>query len=59
MNGRGAVELIVVAVALEAGIFAQPVPTPPIITAIFSSIVIMAIITTIMAPIGMKWLLKR
>ena len=59
MNGRGAVELIVVAVALEAGIFAHPVPTPPIITAIFSSIVIMAIITTIVTPIGIKWMLKR
>ena len=59
MNGRGAVELIVVAVALEAGIFAQPVPTPPIITAMFSSVVIMAIITTIVTPIGIKWLLKK
>ncbi len=59
MNGRGAVELIVVAVALEAGIFAQPVPTPPIITAIFSSVVIMAIITTILTPIGIKWLLRK
>jgi Kef-type K+ transport system membrane component KefB len=59
MNGRGAVELIVVAVALEEGIFAQPVPTPPIITAMFSSVVIMAIITTIVTPIGIKWLLKN
>jgi len=59
MNGRGAVELIVVAVALEAGLFAQPVPTPPIITAIFSSIVIMAIITTLMTPIGVKRLLRK
>ncbi len=58
MNGRGAVELIVVAVALEAGLFAHPVPTPPVITAIFSSVLIMAIITTLMAPIGMKSLLR-
>ena len=58
MNGRGAVEIVVAAVALEAGLFAQPVPTPPIVTAMFSSIVIMAIVTTIIVPIGMKPLLK-
>ena len=58
MNGRGAVEIIVAVVALQAGLFNQPVPTPPIVTAIFSSIVIMAIITTIVVPLGMKPLLK-
>ena len=58
MNGRGAVEIVVAVVALQAGLFTQPVPTPPIITAIFSSIVIMAIITTIIVPLGMKPLLK-
>jgi len=59
MNGRGAVELIVAAVALEAGLFAHPVPTPPLVTAIFSSIVIMAIVTTIIVPIGIRPLLGR
>ena len=58
MNGRGAVEIIVASVALEAGLFAQPVPTPPLVTAIFSSIVIMAIVTTLIAPMGMKPLLR-
>jgi len=58
MNGRGAVEIIVAAVALEAGLFAQPVPTPPLVTAIFSSIVIVAIVTTIMVPLGMRPLLR-
>jgi len=58
MNGRGAVEIVVAAVALEAGLFTQPVPVPSSVTAIFSSIVIMAIITTIVVPIGMKPLLK-
>lgn len=59
MNGRGAVEIIVAAVALEAGLFAQPIPTPPLVTAIFSSIVIVAIVTTIIVPLGLKPLLKR
>lgn len=59
MNGRGAVELIVAAVALEAGLFSHPVPTPPLVTAIFSSIVIMAIVTTLIVPIGMRPLLRE
>ena len=59
MNGRGAVEIVVAVVALEAGLFAQPVPVPPLVSAMFSSIVIMAIITTIIVPIGMKPLLKK
>ncbi|MFC1918627.1 cation:proton antiporter [Chloroflexota bacterium] len=58
MNGRGAVEIAVAAVALEAGLFAQPVPTPPLVTAIFSSIIIMAIVTTLIVPIGMKPFLR-
>jgi Kef-type K+ transport system membrane component KefB len=58
MNGRGAVELVVVAVALEAGLFTQPIPTPPIVSSIFSSVVFMAIVTTLMTPILLKLLLK-
>ncbi|MEJ2740085.1 MAG: cation:proton antiporter, partial [Dehalococcoidia bacterium] len=59
MNGRGAVEIIVAAVALETGLFTLPVPTPSIVSAIFSSEVIMAIVTTILVPLGMKPLLRR
>ena len=51
-------EIIVAAVALEAGLFTHPAPTPPLVTAIFSSIVIVAIITTIIVPLGLKPLLK-
>jgi Kef-type K+ transport system membrane component KefB len=58
MNGRGAVEIIVAAIALETGLFTQPVPTPLVVSAIFSSVVIMAIVTTIMVPLGMKPLLR-
>ncbi len=58
MNGRGAVEIVVAVVALEAGLFTQPVPTPPVVTAIFSGIVIMSIVTTVFVPIGLKSLLK-
>ncbi len=59
MNGRGEVLLITAAVALAAGLFEVPVPTPPIVTALFSSVVIAAIVTSILAPLGLKLFLKR
>lgn len=59
MNGRGAVEIIVATIALNSGIFSRPEPTPDIISALFSSIVIMAVVTTIIVPLGMKPLLKN
>ncbi|HEY98485.1 MAG TPA: hypothetical protein G4O16_09945 [Dehalococcoidia bacterium] len=58
MNGRGAVEIVVAVVSLEAGFFTRPTPVPPVVAAIFSGIVIMAILTTIIVPLGMKLLLK-
>jgi len=57
MSGRGAVELIVAGVALQAGLFSQPVPTPIIIESLFSSIVIMALVTTVLTPVFLRWLL--
>lgn len=56
MNGRGAVEIIIAVIALEAGLFALPLS--PVVSSIFSGIVIMAIITTFITPIGLKLLLK-
>ena len=56
MSGRGAVELIVAGVALQAGLFAQPIPTPVIVDSLFSSIVIMALATTVLAPVLLRWL---
>ena len=58
MNGRGAVEIVVAVVALEAGLFTQPVPVPSVVSAVFSGIVIMAIVTTVIVPLTMKPLLK-
>ena len=56
MSGRGAVELIVAGVALEAGLFLHPSPTPVLIESLFSAIVIMALVTTILTPIFLRWL---
>jgi len=55
MNGRGAVELIVADIALQAGLFASPTPVPPIVSAIFSSVVFIAIATTFMTPILLRF----
>jgi len=56
MSGRGAVELIVAGIALEAGLFLQPYPTPAIVEGLFSAIVIMALVTTIVTPIFLRLL---
>jgi len=58
MNGRGAVEIIVATIALNSGIFSKPEPTPTRVSALFSSIVIMAVVTTVIVPLVMKPLLR-
>jgi Kef-type K+ transport system membrane component KefB len=58
MSGRGAVELIVAGVALQAGLFNHPEPPPPIIAGLFSAIVIMAVVTTIAAPLLLGRLIR-
>lgn len=54
MSGRGAVELIIADIALRAGLFDHPQPAPPLIEHMFSAIVIMAIATTLLMPIGLR-----
>jgi len=58
MSGRGAVELIVAGIALEAGLFLQPTTPDPIVQGLFSTIVIMAIVTTVTTPIALRLLWK-
>jgi Kef-type K+ transport system membrane component KefB len=59
MSARGVVMLIVADIALRAGLFEQPVPAPPIVAHMFSAIVMVAIITTLLTPIILRQLLKR
>lgn len=56
MSARGAVELIIADIALRAGLFTKPDPVPPIISSMFSAVVIMAVATTFVMPIGLKLL---
>jgi len=58
MNARGAVELIIADIAMRQGLFAHPDPTPAIVSSLFSAVVIMAVLTTLITPIGLRWLLS-
>ena len=55
----GAAELIVAGVALQSGLFLQPSPPPPIIASLYSSIVIMALVTTVLTPLMLRFLIRR
>jgi Kef-type K+ transport system membrane component KefB len=58
MSARGAVELIIAGIALRAGLFELGVGTSPIVDNLFSSVVIVAIVTTLVAPIGLRIILS-
>ena len=54
MTARGAIELIVLSIAYEAGVFAQSNSGDPIVTNLFSSLIIMAVVTTLLTPILLR-----
>jgi len=56
MNARGAVELIVADVALRAGLFQRP--DDPLIASLYSAVVVTAIVTTLITPLGLEWLYR-
>jgi Kef-type K+ transport system membrane component KefB len=57
MSARGAVELIIADIAMKAGLFSKPEPTPIIIEHMFSAIVIVAIVTTVAVPVLLRYFL--
>ena len=62
MNGRGAVELVIVAlvIGLSNDLMAQGVITDPLLTQNqISALVLMAFITTMLAPLMLKWSMVR
>lgn len=59
MSSRGAVELVIADIALRAGLFEVPDPPPVIIEYLFSAVVIMAITTTVLAPLILRILTPR
>lgn len=54
MSGRGAIELIIAEVAYREGLFGDPTSSPEILQYLYSAIVVMAIVTTLFMPIGLK-----
>ena len=54
MSARGAVELVIADIALQAGLFSPPGVASPVLDNLFSAVVIMAIVTTVATPILLK-----
>lgn len=54
MSGRGAIELVIAEIAFREGLFGDPESSPEILRYLFSAVVVMAIVTTIFMPIGLK-----
>lgn len=62
MNGRGAVELVVASVAIELSdrLVSQGAISEPLLTEQqFSALVLMAFVTTVIAPLTLKWSVLR
>lgn len=59
MSARGAVELVIASIALEAGLFAGGPGTSAVIEHMFSAVVIMAVVTTLVTPILLKRIYGR
>jgi Kef-type K+ transport system membrane component KefB len=62
MNGRGAVELVIVAVVIGVSdnLLAQGLISDPLLTeSQFSALVLMAFITTLLAPLALRWSVMR
>lgn len=57
MGGRGAVELVIISIALTAGVFENP-QGDPIVGNLFSALVITAVVTTVLTPIFLRLVLQ-
>jgi len=58
MNGRGAVEMVIasVVISLSDDMLAKKIITEPLLTEVqFAALILMAFITTMLAPITLKW----
>ena len=59
MTSRGAVELVVLRVAQEAGVFATEEGDSAIVRYLFSALVIMALANTFLMPVALRVILRR
>jgi Kef-type K+ transport system membrane component KefB len=56
MSGRGAIELVVASIALEAGLFNQ---SHELVANLFSALVITAVVTTMAMPLALRAVLRK
>ena len=59
MSPRGAVELVIAGIALKAGLFENGGAPSPIVENLFSAVVIMAVVTTVISPIILQRAFSR
>ncbi len=59
MSARGAVELVIADIALEAGLFDVVPGSAPVVEHIFSAVVIMAVLTTLVTPMLLSRIYSR
>ncbi len=59
MSARGAVELVVLSIAAEAGLFAQVDRGDTVTANLFSALILMGVITTLLTPIILRAILPR
>ena len=57
LSGRGAVELVIASIAQKSGLFLAGDGADPIVGNLFSALVITAVATTLVVPIGLRCLL--
>ena len=59
MSGRGAMELFILSVAYQAGLFSLGDGYHPVLENLYSALVLTAIFTTALTPILLRWVLRH
>ncbi len=59
MSTRGAVGFVVLSIAYNAGLFEKAGHVHPVSTHLFSGLIVMAVVTTILAPVFLRWLRRN
>ena len=59
MSPRGAVELVIAGIAMKAGLFETNGQPSPIVENLFSAVVIMAVVTTVVSPIILNRVFRK
>ena len=58
LSARGAIEMVILSIALERGVFDPPSGADGIVAHLFSALVIMAVATTLLTPLMLRRLLR-